>query len=207
MENESIWFKGIPLAISVISLIISIWSFRNSSKTAGLSTRAYVYHTAELVNKENLMKAISEKAEMIPVDILFHFKNYGHTPALKVDYTFSYTVPAHTILDVQKDRLAGVDIPPQEERAYSQILKFSSHPPGKHFHGDMFYTGITGKVEYQDVFGNNRTVSVCYAVLASATDARITPCNQDESGKAPTLLTPSRQTYEIKENAVNPPSK
>lgn len=190
--DESLFLKYLPLAFSLVSLVVSILSYYQSVRTVRVSQRAYVYHTAELMNQDELLKAVATKASVVPVELVFNIKNYGTTPALKLNYTFSYTIPARTTLNIQKDRLSDVDIPAHETRQYLQRLEFTSSMGGR-LAEDRIYTGVTGKVSYEDVFGKKHEVSLCYVIIATCSGVRVSTCQQEETGKIPELAKPTVQ--------------
>ena len=197
---------NVPLIISLFSLVLSMVSFWYSFRTTRLLQRAYVYHTAELQNKDELVKAISEKAFSIPVSLVFRMTNYGNTPARKLNYTFQYTVPAKTILSIGKDKLSDVDIPPKESRLYGQHLEFKSIA-GERLESDSIYTGVTGKVSYEDVFGARHEVTLSYVLIATGKDARLSTCEQQESGNIRSLMVPSREGFIIRDKPQPPIQK
>jgi hypothetical protein len=172
--------KHAALLLSSLSLVISILSYLVSVTSVRLAQRAYVFHAAELTNSEELTSSMQKRDVELHVTIKFTAKNLGNTPASNVDYRFAFSIPADSEMHIGGDRplRAKVDLGPKDAQSQTLLYRFKQLS-GKPF-DNPFSNGLTGTLDYYDVFGKPHSVTICYVLYATDHGSLLSPCDQQE---------------------------
>jgi hypothetical protein len=177
--------KYLAVLLSTASLIVSALAYRTATSGLSISQRAYVFHSAELLNAADLATAVKQKAPVYSVGIHFVTKNLGNTPALSVDSLFDMTIPAKTCVKMSGTQLwtTKVNIGPKDSS--EQTLWFEYKPcEGKL--ETPFSTSYTGSLDYLDVFGAKHSTPVCYTLFVTDEGALLSHCDpRDTQRKFP----------------------
>ena len=165
-----------PIAFSIISLLVSVLSYKQSGASMRLSQAAYLYPEMQLYNRQELISAVANDAPAVPIFYGFTVTNSGNTPARNLRYSFNYTIPAKSQMSVEEGTaIRRLDIAPKQSRTLEATLRFSN-AEGKNTRGHFFQTTLTGEMSYDDVFGETVVIPICYLMLANSIDARISNC-------------------------------
>jgi len=133
------------------------------------------------------MLSVRNNDPVVILNYRFSVTNLGNTPATDIHYTFNHNIPStsQTGGTWNETSLRYTDLGPKDSRSATRTLLYENKNRDM-APKDLFSAGITGSVTYKDVFAKSHSLSICYLIIASSTDARIDNCHQKEGAPNPT---------------------
>lgn len=149
--------------ISGIALVVSIYSTRYATLGMKAGQRAYISYQITVDNPEAVIDSVAKDRDFF-LAYQVTVTNIGNTPAESVTPKIDVVSdPDRHPVMITFPSLQQFDLGPKESRILKGQALFHHLRNVRKLPG--FSTGLSGQIEYKDVFGDSGTKSVCYQLI------------------------------------------